>query len=114
MSAITSPWPAGDVVFAIDQSGKVICASRDSGQVYWIHDLGAGVKKKKRAYWSSPLLASGRLITLSSKGDAVALDAKTGAVVRQIHLGADALIGPIAVNGMIYVVTDTAQLVAIR
>ena len=114
VSAITSPWPAGDVVFAIDQSGKVICASRDSGQVYWIHDLGAGVKKKKRAYWSSPLLASGRLITLSSKGDAVALDAKTGAVVRQIHLGADALIGPIAVNGMIYVVTDTAQLVAIR
>jgi outer membrane protein assembly factor BamB len=114
VSAITSPWPAGDVVFAIDQSGKVICASRDSGQIYWIRDLNEGAKKKKRAYWSSPLLASGRLITLSSKGDAVALDAKTGAVVRQIHLGADALIGPIAVNGMIYVVTDTAQLVAIR
>jgi outer membrane protein assembly factor BamB len=114
VSAITSPWPAGDVVYAIDQTGRVICASRDSGQVYWIRDLNEGVKKKKRAYWSSPLLASSRLITLSSKGDAVALDAKTGAVARRIHLGADALIGPIAVNGMIYVVTDTAQLVAIR
>ena len=114
VSAITSPWPAGDVVFAVDQTGKVICASRDSGQVYWIRDLNEGAKKKKRAYWSSPLLASSRLITLSSKGDAVALDAKTGAVVQRMHLGADALIGPIAVNGMIYVVTDTAQLVAMR
>ncbi len=114
VSAITSPWPAGDVVYAVDQSGKVICASRDSGQVYWIQDLNAGVKKKKRVYWSSPLLASNRLITLSSKGDAVALNAKTGEVAQRIHLGADALIGPIAVNGMIYVVTDTAQLVAIR
>jgi outer membrane protein assembly factor BamB len=114
VSSIASPWPAGDVVFAVDQSGKVICASRESGQVYWIRDLNEGAKKKKRAYWSSPLLASSRLITLSSKGDAVALDAKTGAVAKRIHLGADALIGPIAVNGMIYVVTDTAQLVAIR
>jgi len=114
VSAITSPWPAGDVVFAIDQDGRVVCASRDSGQVYWIRDLNEGAKKKKRAYWSSPLLASNRLISLSSKGDAVALNAKTGAVDRRIHLGADALIGPIAVNGVIYVVTDTAQLVAIR
>jgi outer membrane protein assembly factor BamB len=114
VSAITSPWAAGDVVFAIDQAGKVICASRESGQVYWIRDLNEGAKKKKRAYWSSPLLASGRLISLSSKGDAVAVNAKTGVIERRIHLGADALIGPIAVNGVIYVVTDTAQLVAIR
>jgi hypothetical protein len=79
-----------------------------------MRDLDAGLKKKKRAYWSSPLLASNRLITLSSKGEAVALNAKTGAVERRVRLGADALIGPIAVNGVIYVVTDSAQLVAIR
>jgi outer membrane protein assembly factor BamB len=114
VSAISSPWPAGDAVFVVDQAGQVICAARDSGQVYWIRDLNAGANKKRRAYWSSPLLASNRLITLSSKGEAVALNAKTGAVERRVRLGADALIGPIAVNGDIYVVTDSAQLVAIR
>ena len=114
VSAITTPWPAGDVVYVIDQSGQVICASRDSGQVYWIRDLNAGLKKKQRAYWSTPILASNRLITVSSKGEAVAIDPKTGAIQRRLKLGADALLGPIAVNGTLYVVTEAAQLIAIR
>jgi len=114
VSATTTPWPSGDVVFVVDQSGEVICVSRESGQIYWIKDLNAGRKKKKRAYWSSPILASNRLITVSTKGEAVALDPKTGAIERTLRLGAPATIGPIAAGGMIYVITDQAQLVAIR
>jgi outer membrane protein assembly factor BamB len=114
VSAITSPWPVGDVVYVVDAGGQVICASRESGGVYWIRDLNAGVKKKKRAYWSSPLMAGSHLIIVSSKGDAVALDPKTGATLRTLRLGSDALLGPIAVNGTIYVVTEAAQLIAIR
>jgi outer membrane protein assembly factor BamB len=114
VSAITSPWAAGDVVFVVDDSGQVICASRDAGQVYWIKDLNAGVKRKQRAYWSTPILASNRLITVSSKGEAVALNPKSGAVERTLKLGADAMIGPIAVGGTIYVVSESAQLIAIR
>jgi outer membrane protein assembly factor BamB len=114
VSAITTPWAAGDVVYVVDQSGQVICVSRDSGQVYWIRDLNAGLRKKKRAYWSSPLLAGNRLITLSTKGEALALNPKTGATVASLKLGAEALLGPIAVDGMIYAVTESGQLVAIR
>ena len=114
VSAITTPWAAGDVVYVVDQSGQVICVSRDSGQVYWIRDLNAGLKKKKRAYWSSPLLASNRLITLSTKGQGLALNPKTGATVGSLRLGTGALLGPIAVGGMIYAVTEGGQLVAIR
>jgi len=114
VSAVTTPWAAGDVVFVVDQVGQVICVSRESGQVYWIRDLNAGRKKKQKAYWSSPILASGRLITVSSKGEATAINPKTGVVLATLKLGAPALIGPIAVGGLVYVVTDTAQLVAIR
>jgi outer membrane protein assembly factor BamB len=114
VSAVTSPWPAGDVVYVVDQVGQVICVSRDTGQVYWIRDLNAGLKKKKRAFWSSPVLASNRLIIVSSHGEALALNPKTGATERSLKLGADALIGPIAVGGMVYVATDKAQLIAIR
>ena len=102
------------MVYVVDQSGQVICVSRDSGQVYWIRDLNAGLKKKKRAYWSTPLLASNRLITLSTKGEAMALNPKTGAKVGSLRLGTGALLGPIAVGGMIYAVTEGGQLVAIR
>src|ERR1700740_3274580 len=41
---ITSPWPAGDVVYVVGRDGQLLCAARDSGQIYWITDLNAGVK----------------------------------------------------------------------
>jgi len=122
LSGFTSPWPAGDVVFAVGLDGTVLCAARDSGQLYWLADLNApgpakkGKKppKRSRAVWSSPILASNRLITVSDSGEAVALDAKTGAVQRRIKLGGDALLGPIAAGGTLYVVTQGADLIAIR
>jgi hypothetical protein len=44
----------------------------------------------------------------------VALNPKTGAVLAKLKLGSGDLIGPIAVDGMVYFVTDKAELVAIR
>ena len=114
ISAITTPWPVGDVVYVVDQAGEVICVARESGQVYWIRDLNKGLTKKRRSLWSSPILASNRLITISDKGEAIALNPKTGATLGTLKIGSDTMIGPIAINGMIYVVTQTAQLVAIR
>ena len=116
ISAVTTPWAAGDVVYVVDLAGQVTCASRDSGQVYWTHDLNDGIKKKKkqRIYWTSPILAGNRLISLSSTGLAVALNPKTGAPLARLNVGSDTLIGPIAMGGMIYAVTDGGQLIAIR
>lgn len=118
---VTSPLPVGDVVYAVSKSGQVICVSRETGQVYWIRELNAnlskGQLKKERKHptiWSSPLLASGRLIVVSSKGEALALDPKTGATTKSLKLGDPALLAPIAVDGMVYVATDAARLVAIR
>jgi outer membrane protein assembly factor BamB len=114
ISASTSPWASGDVVYMVDLSGRVVCISIDSGQVYWIRDLNEGLSPKKRVYWTSPVMASDRLILGSSTGEAVALDPKTGKTLRSLKLGSDALIGPIAADGMVYFVTDKAELVAIR
>lgn len=131
ISAITTPWASGDVVYAVDLSGRLICISRDSGQIYWIHDLDPDIltpakgkgrrvnakkeaKKEARLYWSSPVLASNRLIVATNTGMAVALNPKTGALIGAIKLGSDDLIGPIAVDDMVYFVTDKAELVALR
>ena len=123
LSGFTTPWAAGDVVFAVDDTGQVICASRVSGQLYWITDLNAPAaptRKNKKpgkriaAVWSSPILASGRLITVSDKGQAVAIDPKTGQVQQRLKIGDDSLIGPIAAGGMLYVATQRADLIAIR
>jgi outer membrane protein assembly factor BamB len=111
----TTPWPAGDVVYATDTSGVVVCASRDSGQIYWTVDLNKSAKKPKdRAVWSGPTLASNRLVLVSSKGQAVALDAKTGAMLKTMKIGSDALMNPIAMGPNLYIATQGADLIALR
>jgi len=115
VTSITTPWPVGDVVYVTDTSGMVICAARSSGQVYWVANLNKGiVKPKDRADWSGPTLASNRLIVVSSKGEAVALDPKTGVVEKRLKIGDVALMNPIAAGPNLYVATQNADLIAIR
>jgi outer membrane protein assembly factor BamB len=128
---ITSPWAAGDVVYVVSKDGLVVCAARESGQIYWVRDLNAGVKvkgtgggwfklpkfgakKSAKPIWSTPLMANNRLILVGSSGELVALNAKTGEIQRRMSLGEPALLGPIAAGNTIYVLTDTAQLIALR
>jgi outer membrane protein assembly factor BamB len=124
-----TPWVAGDVVYIVSKAGEVICVSRQTGQVYWIQDLNAGEGARSQGgllgtialrrreiptYWTGVVLASGRLVTVSSKGQAVALDPMTGAVQASINLGAPALITPVPVGDLLYVVLDNGTLAAIR
>ncbi len=114
VDSIATPWPAGDVVFLVSQAGQVICAARETGQVYWITDLNKGLKRKKRALYYGPVVASGRVIVVGDNGKAIALDPTTGAVKSTISIGGPALISPIGMGDALYVVTDKATLVAIR
>lgn len=125
VSSVNTPWPAGDVVYVLSKAGELIAANRDSGQAYWIKDLNAGRVRKEggflgffdrevRPVWAGPILASNRLVAVNDQGQAVSIDPKTGEVQTTINLGGPAFLSPIAVNGALYVITDEAQLVAIR
>jgi len=124
---ITTPLPAGDVVYVVSTDGKLICASRESGQIYWVHDLNAGYVPRKKGglwgigahtvpkpLWTNPILVNNRLILASSGGEVDALNGKTGELERKVSLGVPLLIGPIAAGNMIYLVSDNAQLIALR
>ncbi len=114
ITSVTTPWPAGDVVYVSDTEGRVLCISRDTGQIYWINDLNLHKLQKQRADWSGPMLTGPYLVLVSSKGDAVALNPKTGAVERRLRIGSDSLMTPIAVGPDLYVATQAAELIAIR
>ena len=133
VASITTPWPAGDVVFLTSHAGEVIAASRESGQVYWMRDLNEGYRERAegdgfgigsfriggrsasiRPLWTGPVLASDRLIVASSLGELVALNPKTGERLHTMDLGSPVLISPIAANGTLYIVTDEAELIALR
>lgn len=133
VASTTTPWPAGDVVYVVSQAGEVICASRETGQVYWIRDLNQGFdagedregwgigsfriggsQSKLKPLWTSPMLASGRLLTASNRGQLVALNPKTGETISTVNLGSPVIISPIAANGTVYFVSDEAELIAVR
>ncbi len=125
VASVNSPWPAGDVVFILSKAGELIAATRENGQVYWMTDLNKGhVRKEGRVMrmgghlthpiWTGPLLAGDRLIVVNDWGEAESIDAKTGEVKKTIHFGDPAYIAPIAYDGMVYVMTDKADLIAIR
>lgn len=127
VTGITTPWPSGDVVYVVSKAGEVICASRESGQIYWIRDLNEGFKGEKkggffgiggqrdnRPIWSGPLLADGRLLIVGETGDLAVLDAKTGEVRQRLDLKGSSTLAPIAMGDTVYVVTEGADLIAIR
>jgi outer membrane protein assembly factor BamB len=114
ITTITTPWPAGDVVYVTDIRGRVVCIARDTGQVYWIRDLNKGVKRKQRGIYSGPVLASGRLIVVNDRGLLVALNPNTGATTTTLKLGSPGFLNPIGVNGTLFVLTQAGELVAVR
>ncbi len=125
ISSTTTPWPAGDVVYVVSKAGELVAVNRDSGQVYWVKDLSTSRARSEgglwglgdrivRPTWQGPVLASGRLILVSSMGEAIALNPKTGEQTASINLGAPAYIAPVAANGLLYVLLNDGTLVAIR
>ncbi len=127
VSSQNTPWPAGDVVYIVSETGQLICIARESGQVYWQQDLNAAPlvtttrrgrvrkpKTPKPAFWSGPFMASNHLILVSSNGDMEQRDPHTGVLERSIKLGSAAMQPPIAAGDMLYLVTEKAELIAFR
>ncbi|MBI1360463.1 MAG: PQQ-binding-like beta-propeller repeat protein [Alphaproteobacteria bacterium] len=111
------PIVAGDYLFIVGVEGQVACIQKIDGKVVWVRNLPEykKVKKKKgRIVWTGPLIASNRLIVVNSEGELLALSPQTGETTAEMKLGSDVLIQPVAANGLMYVLTDKGQLIAIR
>ncbi len=102
------PWPAGDVVYVVDVTGKLLALTRTEGKLRWITDLPISSR------WSGPVLAGGRLWLVSAEGLLVGVDAKTGEVVSKIDLGTEVFVSPIVAAGRMYILTDNANLIALN
>lgn len=111
------PWIAGDFVYAITTSGQAVCMSKLSGDVVWITQLRAfknEKKRKTRIAWSGPVMAGERLLTISSRGQAVEINPFTGAIMREFKFGGPVYVPPVVANGTVYVLSDDAKLTALR
>jgi outer membrane protein assembly factor BamB len=117
VGGIQTPWAAGDYVYVLTTEGQLLCLRRKDGQVKWLHQLPRWEDPKNRdgpIVWSGPVLVSDRLILLSSDGKAVSVSPYTGALLGRVDIPDGTYIPPVVANGTLYILTNDAQLVAMR
>lgn len=110
------PVIGGDFLFVVGTNSVVAAINKIDGKVAWVRELPEfrDGNKENRIVWTGPLLASDRVVIASSEGDVIALSPANGETVSDIKVGQPIFIEPIAANGRIYVLTDQAQLIAIK
>ncbi|MDB2439377.1 PQQ-binding-like beta-propeller repeat protein [Hellea sp.] len=111
------PLVAGDFVYSATTTGEIICMSKLDGSIVWIQQLQEhknAKKKKHRIAWAGPILVGERLMVMSSQGKAVTLSPYDGSIISEFKVGEDVFISPIIANETVYVMTDTAKLIAFR
>ncbi|HEY5048262.1 MAG TPA: PQQ-binding-like beta-propeller repeat protein [Rhizomicrobium sp.] len=117
VGGIQTPWVAGDFVYVLTTESQVLCLARKDGRVKWIHQLTRWQdpeNKKDMIIWSGPVLASDRLIFTSSDGYAVSLSPYTGDLLGKITIPDGTFISPVVADGTLYLLTNGAELVALR
>jgi outer membrane protein assembly factor BamB len=102
------PCVAGDTVYVVDTSGRVMALARATGKTRWMMQL------PDAKTWSGPVLAGNILWFASSKGEIVGVDAETGKLGSQVNVGEAVYIPPIVAQGRMFVLTDSAKLVALN
>ena len=104
-------------MFAVTSDAKLLCVSRATGKIRWISQLRRWQKEKKKdkaIRWTGPVLAGGRLIVVSTRGEMVYVDPTSGDVQSRIDMDKSMSLSPVVANNMLYVLADDGKLTAFR
>jgi outer membrane protein assembly factor BamB len=115
IAGIQTPLVVGDYVFVVSTEGQVVCMVRNDGRVRWTTQLasfGDAARKINPIVWTGPILVSNFLVLVASTGKAVLLSPYTGEKLGETEIPAGTFIQPVVASGMMYVLTDKADLVA--
>lgn len=102
------PWVAGESVFVVDVTGKLMALARADGRVRWVAEMPGAAR------WNGPVLAGGRLWLVSGEGALVSVDAQTGQITGTTNLGEKVFVTPVVAGGRMYIMADDATLIALN
>jgi outer membrane protein assembly factor BamB len=117
IGGVHAPWVAGDFIYVLSADNQLICLTRADGRVRWSRELPQWEnpeKKRDPIFWSGPVLAGDRLIVVSSQGEAFSVSPYTGEPLGRDDFPDGVFINPIVADKTLYVLTDEADLVALR
>ncbi len=107
----------GDVVYAVSVDGELAAFDRATGGLYWVKQLRRYRDEqghKGRVAWVGPIMVGGRLVLANSMGEVIGVTPQNGEIVAHGQTGHAVFIPPVTAGGLIYLVTDNAQLVVLR
>ncbi len=117
IAGISTPTVVGEWVFVVTSDAKLLCVARATGKIRWISQLRRYQKEKKKdkaIRWTGPVLAGGRLILVSTRGNLVYVDPLTGSVQADIDMDRSMSLSPVVANNMLYLLADDGKLTALR
>jgi len=117
LSGIQTPWAAGDFVYVLTTDSRLLCLERKDGKIKWIHQLPRWQDQQNKddpIVWTGPVLISNRLVVVSSNGRAYSISPYTGELLGRTEIPDGAYIPPVVANGTLYLLTNSAQLIALR
>ena len=117
ISGIQTPLVVGDYVYVVSTEGQVVCMNRGDGRVRWTTQLEAFGDPEDREdpiVWNGPVMVSNLLVLVSSDGRAQLLSPFTGQKLSETEMPDGTFIAPVIADGMMYVLTNEAELVALK
>ena len=117
VGGVQTPWVAGDFLYVLTSDSEIVCLSRRDGRIRWVTPLPRFEDAEDREgviEWMGPVLASDRLVVASSSGEALAISPYTGRIMGRIRLPGGAVTAPVLAKGTLYILTDDAELLALR
>jgi outer membrane protein assembly factor BamB len=118
VTSTQTPWIAGNFIFLLTERGEVVCLVDQGGYIRWVTQLPTLVDPEepegRRISWTGPALVSDRLLLVNSEGELVSLSPFTGEVLATVDIGDGVSVPPAVAGGTVYLLTDGAELVAIR
>lgn len=116
-AGISTPWIAGEWLFVVTDSGRMLCVARSTGKVRWSAQLPHWHNEKKKTgliSWTGPVLASGRLIAVGSTGELAYVSAADGKIQATVEAGKHFSLPPVVANNTLYLLDDEGNLSAWR
>lgn len=117
IGGIQTPWVAGEYIYLLTTNNELLCLSREKGEIIWILALPSyldPIEREGPIVWNGPVLASNRLLVAGSHGKVLSVSPYQGKVVSQITLDDGIAVSPVVAQGVIYLLTDDADLIALR
>ncbi|MFV0473036.1 MAG: PQQ-binding-like beta-propeller repeat protein [Pikeienuella sp.] len=110
-------WGDGQTLFLITDNAELKRLSGQDGSTMWsttLPQFDDAEDREDAIEYGGPVLAGGRLLVTSSQGTIMSFDPLTGSSVGSVDIPGLAGLTPVVAGGVVYVLTDAGELVALR